>query len=73
VQRKTIQTLENLRGPSEVAKLLRMDRKTVIRIANRCHVGLSVAGRSLFSDSDVEIIRQNYHGGPGNPNFKKSS
>lgn len=73
MQRKTVERLENLRGPSEVARLLRIDRKSVIRIANRCHVGLIVAGRNLFSDSDVEVIRANYHGGPGNPNFKKSS
>ena len=73
MQEKTKATLQELTGSSEVAAILRIDKTTVLRIANRCNVGAEVAGRMLFSKEDVEIIRKNYNGGPGNPNFKKSS
>lgn len=72
MQEKTKSTLRDLLGSSDVAALLRINKTTVLRIAERCKVGMEVAGRMLFSSEDVETIRQNYQGGPGNPNFKKN-
>ena len=72
MQEKTKNAVKDLIGSSAVAALLAMDKKTVLRIASRCNAGVEVAGRMLFSSQDVESIKKNYHGGPGNPNFKKS-
>lgn len=72
MQEKTKLALKDLLGSAAVATMLRIDKTTVLRIAERCHVGMEVAGRMLFSQDDVEVIRSNYNGGPGNPNFKKN-
>jgi hypothetical protein len=72
MQEKTKSALKTLFGSSDVARFLSIDKTTVLRIADRCNLGVKIAGRMLFSSEDIDLIRKNYHGGPGNPNFKKS-
>jgi hypothetical protein len=73
MQEKTKNAVKELIGSSAVAAILEIDKTTVLRVATRCNAGVEVAGRMLFSTQDIEAIRKNCHGGPGNPNFKKSS
>lgn len=73
MQPKQNEFLKELSNAASVAKSLGIDRSTVIRIAKRCKIGTEHQGRLLLTLQEAEIIRENYHGGPGNPNFKKNS